>query len=87
MEKKISKKKLESLIYLARQYWSTGETKLLEARMALGKEIENESDVDWVAIIDFIDSIVKRHKGLCSNTDNETIYAALNLFGWDVVSE
>ena len=84
--KKISKNKLDSLIHLSRLYWQTGDRLLLEPRIALGKEIEGESDVDWCAMNGFVDGIVK-YKGLAPDADNETIYAALKLFGWEVAED
>jgi hypothetical protein len=82
--KKISKMKIDSLVYVTSSYWATGDKRLLNARMAIVKMIQEESGITWGAILNFVDGILMCD-GLAPEADNQTIYNALQLFGWDVV--
>ena len=84
--KKIPKRLLDALIYLKRLYWKDGERELLPGIHALAMEIEDECNLEWLAISDFVSSILMC-KGLSPNADNETIYEALKFFGWEVSDE
>lgn len=84
--KQIPKKLLDGLIYLKRMYWKDGEVELLPGIMALTKELGKDSNLEWLAIGDFLSGILMNN-GLLPNADNETIYEALKLFGWEVVDE
>ena len=84
--KQIPKKLLDALIYLKRLYWKDGDKELLAGIHALAFEIEDECNLEWLAISDFLSSILM-FKGLSPNADNETIYEALSFFGWEVVDE
>lgn len=81
--KQIPKKTLDALIHFDKMYWCDGGQHLLEANHALAFEIEDQSGLNWLAIKDFISSIFI-HRGISPNADNETIYEALKLFGWEV---
>ena len=84
--KKIPKKLLDSLIYLDRLYWETGEFDLLAATNTVCFEIEEECGLDWSSIRNFVCSIYQT-KGLCPNAEKDIIYTALKLFGWEVSNE
>ncbi len=84
--KKIPKKLLDSLIYLDRLYWKTGEFDLLAAMNTLCFELEDECGLDWSSIRNFVSSVYTP-KGLSPEADNEIIYSVLNLFGWVVSDE
>lgn len=84
--KQISKKLLDPLIHFKRVYWKDGDVDLLPGIHALAMEIEDESHLDWLSVCDFLNAILRRN-GLSPNTDNETIYEALKLFGWEVADE
>ena len=81
--KQIPKKLLDALIFLKRLYWKDGEREILPGIHALAMEIEDECNLEWLAIGDFLSGILM-NKGLSPDTDNETIYEALKLFGWEV---
>lgn len=81
--KKIPKKTLDALIYFYRMYWKVGSAELLEGMHALSFEIMDNSGLDWLAIYHFVGAIIQNN-GLAPKTDNETIYEALKLFGWEV---
>ena len=85
--KQISKKNLDSLIHLERQIWETSDEQAIKARYVPAKAIDEESNIDWLAICDFVGSIVKKYRGISPGADNETIYKALNVFGWEVVED
>ena len=80
---KIPKKTLDALIHFYRMYWKEGGAELIEGMHALSYQIMDESGLDWLAIYHFVGAIVQ-HNGLSPNADNETIYAALKLFGWEL---
>ena len=85
--KKIPKKELDKVVELSRSYWeSGGDTHILQSRIAIAKEIEAQTGIDWLTIIDFVDSIVKT-SGLFKDASNEMIYILLRVLGWEVVDE
>lgn len=84
--KQIPKKLLDSLIYLYRNYWKTGDEEILPGIHCVALKIDEETKLSWTAINDFVNAVVK-HRGLLPNADNETIYEALKVFGWEVVDE
>lgn len=82
--KKISKMKIDSIVYVTSSYWSTGDQRLLKARLAIAKMIQEESEISWGAILNLVDGILMCD-GFAPEADNQTIYNALQLLGWDVV--
>lgn len=84
--KQISKKLLDSLIYLEKLYWKTGDTEILPGVHAVAVDIMKESGVYWLSIKDFVSSILT-HEGLLEDANNGKIYEALAVLGWEVVLE
>lgn len=84
--KKIPKKLMDSLIHVHRLYWKDGDRELITAMHSLCFEIQRWCGLDWLSVHNFVSSIVQQC-GLSPNADNETIYEALKLFGWEIVDE
>ena len=84
--KRISKKLLDTLIYLERLYWKDGEVVLLPGVHAVAMEIECDCGLDWLSIKELVGSIV-RHHGFLEDASNEKIYEVLNVLGWEVSDE
>lgn len=84
--KQIPKKLLDSLIYLEKLYWKTGDVEILPGSTGVAMEIQKESGVCWLSIKDFISSIFT-HEGLMEDATNGKIYEALSVLGWEVVLE
>lgn len=84
--KKMPKKLFDEIIYLSRAYWEDGEEEILNKRIRLAKTVEKATGVDWLHILDFIDSIVAG-RSLLPGAENEKIYEALSVLGWEVVDE
>ena len=84
--KKMPKMLLDDCIESCRKFWSSGNRSLLypmhEKAETLGKEI----GVDAFTLTDFISAIVKGH-GICPDAENDEIYCAFRVLGWDVVEE
>ena len=90
--KTISKKKLDEVIDMSRQYWGsaheTGKPNeiLLDERRKVAREIEHESAISEFSLLDFVDSIVRWH-GLIRDAENEDIHFVLRAMGWRVKDE
>lgn len=82
--KKIPKSLLDKYIELSRQYWDIGELSLLDDMKYASYAISVAIDVDWLSVENFIDAII-RHRGFLPNAENEKIYEALSVLGWEVV--
>lgn len=83
--KKISKNKLDSLIEVKREYWKYGGLQWIDIAIEISKNISNDiygDEYNWHGICNFVDGIVTC---IAPDADNQTIYNALQLFGWDVV--
>ena len=85
MSKKISKEKLDSAIEMTRMYWRGGGVALLDGIRSLCEEMAG-SFMGGSQLKNFISSIVGAG-GIGEDADNETIYNALQLFGWDIVRD
>lgn len=89
MKKKLNKKLLDELIELNRAYqgmWREGEEAMTEqCRKMVDKalEIEADSKIFWSAINDFCSGILMLG-GLKGDAENEEIYRALEIFGWEL---
>lgn len=84
--KKIPKFLLDRYIELSRQYWDTGNFNLLDDLKNASFVIQDAINVDWLSIENFIDAII-RHRGFLPNAENEKIYEALSVLGWEVVED
>lgn len=90
--KTISKKKLDEVINLTRNYWgSARETgkpneSLLAARIKVAAEIEHESTISEFSLLDLVDSILRWH-GFIPDAENEDIHFVLRAMGWRVKDE
>lgn len=84
----IPKGQLDEIIALTRTYWNgtDADRELLQTRITKAQHLQIDIGVDWLSIIDFIDSII-RHKGFSPNADNYLIYCVLRLLGWEVADD
>lgn len=79
--KKISKKKLNRLISMTREYWETGDTTILHKRITLAEAMK-KTGLTWSAILDLLDGILANHAFL-PEASNDEIYCALRCLGWE----
>jgi hypothetical protein len=84
--KTISKKKLDELIAMTKQYWDTGERDILQKRIDLASTMEKETGLTWGAILDLLDGILA-NSGFAPNAENEDIYCVLRVLGWKVTDD
>ena len=82
--KKISKKLLDELIEANREYWHVGNDGARCSNAA--NAIERATNISFYRSWDFVSSI-NSPCGFCPEADNETIYTALKVIGWEVVDE
>ena len=81
--KQIPKKQFDSIVRLSREYWETGSTPLLQERIKDAMEINEMTRIDWLAIIDFVDCIIRR-TGVLPGASDEMLYILLRVLGWEV---
>jgi hypothetical protein len=86
--KKISKKKLDKLIAMTREYWH-GEYEqernraILSKRITMAEALEKEIGLHWGAVLGLLDGILQNH-GFFRDATNDEIYCALRCLGWEV---
>lgn len=85
---KIPKGQLDEIIELTRTYLNgtDADRELLQTRINKAQHLQIDIGVDWLSIIDFIDSII-RHRGFLPNAENDMIYSVLKLLGWEVTDD
>lgn len=85
---KIPKGQLDEIIELTRTYWNgeDADRQLLQERIDKAQVLELIVGVDWLTVIDFVDSII-RHRGFLPNAENDMIYSVLKLLGWEVADD
>lgn len=84
--KKIPKKQFDEIICLSRKYWDDGtsnDSTVLQERIKIALEFRDVCGIDWMAIIDFVDSII-RTTGILPGASNKMIYFLLRSLGWEV---
>ena len=84
--KRIPKKQFDKLVRLSREYWEEGSTVLLQERIKVALEINESTGIDWVAFIDFVDSII-RSTGILPGASDEMLYILLRVLGCEVADE
>ena len=84
--KKIPKKQFDDFVSTSREFWETVDTDLVKKRISMTQEIGKTTGIDWSAILDFVDSVI-RYTGFLPGADNETFYSLLRLMGWEVTDE
>ena len=82
--KQIPKKPLDEIIEVCRQYWETGNRRLVFPMHDKSLTLGNAIGLGDFILSDFISVIVKAY-GLCPDAENEKIYSALRALGWDIV--
>jgi hypothetical protein len=83
--KKIPKKLLDECIEATRTYWTcpaVEDSQRYKEKFDNCHELMNVIGVDWSAISDFLDSIL-RLNGFCPDAENDEIYCALRTLGWE----
>lgn len=86
--KKISKKKLQKLIMMTREYWSAEELdrELLIVRINRADALAKECGVSWSNILYLLDSILATN-GFDRDADDNKVYWILASLGWEVYDE
>lgn len=84
--KTISKKKLDELIVLTRQFWKDGSWDTLDHRFQLANSVEEESGLSPFNIIDLLNCILSSF-GFMPEAENDVIYSVLRILGWEVSDE
>jgi hypothetical protein len=82
--KKISKKKLDYIIALTREYWETGNRNILGYRIDKATELQPTTGLSWSGILDFVDGILH---GFAPDATDDEIYCALRVLGWEATDE
>lgn len=83
---RISKKKLDELIALERQYWESHGTTDYKAIINQAYGMEAETGVSAFSIIDLVKSIVANN-GFAPDATNDVIYFVLRILGWEATDE
>lgn len=81
--KKMPKKLFDEILDLSREYWENGGEEILKKRIHISLSVEKITGVDWLHILDFVNSIVAS-RGLLPDAENDEIYSALRIIGWEV---
>lgn len=84
--KKIPKKQFDEVLRLSRDIWEKHEQEPIKERIKVAQEITNVTGLDWMAIMDFIDCII-RSSGFVPGASDDFIYLLLRVLGWEVVDE
>jgi hypothetical protein len=81
--KQIPKKQFDELVRLSRDVWENDNLVVLKERIGVAREITSAVGLDWLALIDFVDSVI-RTSGFMPGADDETLYRLLGALGWEV---
>jgi hypothetical protein len=84
--KQIPKKQFDKVLRISREIWETGEENLFKMRIKEAQKIERVTGLDWMAILDFIDCII-RSSGFIPGASDEIIHFLLRVFGWEVAED
>ena len=76
------KKRLDHLIQLTRDYWNTGDRKILGERLDAAEGFP----VGWSAMIYLLEAILGCD-GFDRGARNEVIYDTIRTLGWEVVDD
>lgn len=84
--KKIPKKLLDELIESSRSYWRATfvDEESCQKAQEIAYKIENQCGLNWLAIKDFVDSILTDN-GIVPDAENDEIYSALRVLGWEAI--
>lgn len=87
-DKKISRKALEEMIDLVREYYRMDvldrrADEVLQKRFELAREIEENGGPTWFSIENFVSSFFGNN-GLVPDIENESIITMLKRMGWRV---
>lgn len=81
--KRMPKTLFDSYIDISRCYWEAGGEKTLAEKLAMANEIARNTPVDFLAVSDLVDSIIRR-SGFYPDATNEMLYDVLAVMGWEV---
>lgn len=81
--KQIPMKQFDKVVRLSREYWDEGSIVTLQERTKVAMKIREVTGIDWLAIIDFVDAIIRR-TGILPDASDEMIYILLRVLGWEV---
>lgn len=81
--KQIPKKQFDELVRLSREFWADIDKAHLKKRIDVAMEIREATGIDWMAIIDFVDCII-RSTGVLPGASDEMLYILLRVLGWEV---
>ena len=88
-DKKISRKALEEMADITREYYSRGcmderSDEILARRFELAREIEEGGGPSWFCIENFVSGFFSR-RGLKPDISHDEIIAIIEGLGWEVV--
>ena len=84
--KKMPKKQFDKILDLSLEYWENGKEEILTERIHLAQKVEKIIGVEWLSILEFVDSVI-RCNGLLPDAENDEIYSALRTIGWEVTGD
>lgn len=77
------------VLRLSREFWESGDSgnnALLRERIKVAQGVRDDTGIDWLAIIDFIDCII-RPSGFVPGASDEMLFILLRVLGWEVVED
>ena len=84
--KKIPKGLLDRMIDNCRKWWIENDEDAMSEYHGIAMQIGRKIKVNWFSIAD-VACVALRRDGFAPDAPNETIYAVLNVLGWEVVDE
>ena len=84
--KKMPKKLFDEVVSLSRSFWEDFDEAAIKKRITVAQEITKETGLDWLAILYFVDSII-RAGGLLHGASDYMLYHLLGQLGWEIVDE
>lgn len=85
----VSAKHLRKMLDLTREYYSDvwredeGNKSILEERISIANQLENETSVSWLAWVDFVNSAY----GLSTDVTDDEAFCALRVLGFSPEDE
>lgn len=84
--KKMPKKQFDELVRLSRSFWEDFDEPAISKRIDVAQEITKLTGIDWLAILYFVDSIIRKG-GLLHGASDYMLYHLLGQLGWEITDE